>query len=102
MELDGKEKNLGPVSSVPENPEVIRPEHDMDENDAMLKASVPSHEELTLKKEEIPVKQEVLTSPKTSENLIPAEDGKNQGSNVDVENSGYLLQRKTFGGCSEP
>ncbi|GAU23623.1 hypothetical protein TSUD_386120, partial [Trifolium subterraneum] len=102
MELDVKEENLGPVSSVPENPEVIRPEHDMDENDAMLNASVPSHEELTLKKEEFPVKQEVLSPPKPSENLIPAEDGKNQGLNVDVENSGYLLQRKTFGGCSEP
>jgi hypothetical protein len=100
MELDGKEENLEPVSSVPENPEVIRPAHDMEENDALLKASVPSHEELALKKEEFPVKQEVLSPPKPSENLIPAEDGKNQGLNIDVKSSGYL-QRKTLGGCGE-
>jgi hypothetical protein len=100
MELDGKEENLGQDSCVSENPEVIRPAHDMEENDALLKASVPSHEELALKKEEFPVKQEVLSPPKPSENLIPAEDGKNLGLNIDVESSGYL-QRKTLGGCSE-
>jgi hypothetical protein len=100
MELDGKEENLGQDSCVSENPEVIQPAHDMEENDAMLKASVTSHEELTLKKEEFPVKQEVLSPPKPSENLIPAEDGKNQGLNIDVKSSGYL-QRKTLGGCGE-
>lgn len=97
-----KEENLGSVSYVPENPEV-RPSHYMEENDtmSMSKASVPLHEELTLKNEDYPLKQKVSSPPKPSENLISAEDGKNQGLNVDVENSGHL-QRKTTEGCSEP
>jgi len=101
MELDVKEENLGSVSYVPENPEVIRPSHSLEENDAMSKASVPLHEELTLKNEDYPLKQKVSSPPKPSENLISAEDGQNQGPNVDVENSGHL-QRKTSEGCSEP
>lgn len=74
-----KEENLGSVSHVPDNPEVIRPSHYMEENDAMSKASVSLHEELTLKNEDYPLKQKVESPPKPSENLISAEDGKNQG-----------------------
>lgn len=102
MEFKVKEENMGPVSSVAENPVVMKSSHYMEENDAVFKASVPSHEAITLKKEEFHLKQEISSPPKSSANLISAEDGKNQGLNVDLDNARSPVQRKTFGGGSEP
>ncbi|RDX65559.1 Protein FRIGIDA-ESSENTIAL 1, partial [Mucuna pruriens] len=103
MESKGQEKNLGPVSSVAENPEVMPPSsmHCMGENDAMLKKSV-SCQTLTLKKEEVHLKYEISSHPKSRENLTSVEDCRSQGLDVDVENAGSLLQKETFGGYSEP
>lgn len=90
MESEGKEENLGPVSLVAENPEVMRPSHNTEENDIMLKASVPSYETPTLITDKFDPQQEFSSHPKSSENLISAEDSKNQVLDVDVEKAGSL------------
>lgn len=104
MESMGLEGNVRPVSSVVENDEVKPPSsmHSLEENDAMLKASVSSCEKPTLKQEEFHPKHEISSHLKLTKNLTSAEDGDSQGVDVDIENAGSLPQSKTFGGCSEP
>ncbi|KAG4960433.1 hypothetical protein JHK87_037066 [Glycine soja] len=100
MEFEGQDKILGPVSSVAENPEVMPPSsmHCLEENDAMLKKSeIP-----TLEKDELPLKYEFSSHPKSRENLTSVEDYRSQVFDVEVENAGLLLQNETFGGYSEP
>lgn len=104
MESEGQEKNLGPVSSMAENPELLPPSsmHCMEENDAILKTSVSSCETLTLKKKELHLKYDISSHPKSRENLTSVEDSKSQGLDVAVENAASFLQKETLGGYSEP
>ncbi|XP_027366080.1 protein FRIGIDA-ESSENTIAL 1 [Abrus precatorius] len=104
MEFEGQEKNLGPVSFVANCPEVMPPSnmHYIEGNDVMLKGSVPSCETPTLEKDEYYQKYEISSHPKSRENLTSVEEGKSQGLDVDIENAGSLLQRKTIGQYGEP
>ncbi|XP_027931338.1 uncharacterized protein DDB_G0290301 isoform X2 [Vigna unguiculata] len=103
MESKEQDKNLGPDYSVAENPEVIPPSsvHCMEENDAMLKISVPSCEILTSKKEELHLKYDISSHSKSTENLTNVENCRSQGLEVDGENAGSLLQKETQDGYSE-
>ncbi|KAL2341867.1 hypothetical protein Fmac_009807 [Flemingia macrophylla] len=102
MVSEGQEINQELVISVAENPEVMPPSSVccMEENDAMLKTSVPSCETLTLKKEALDLKYEISCNSKSRENPTFVEDSKSHG--LDVENAGSLLHRETIGGFSEP
>ena len=104
MESEGQEGNVRPVYSVAENPAVmpLSSMHSKEENHAILKASVPSCETLTLKKEEVHPKHEISSHPKSRKNLASAEDGKSQVLDVDAKNARTLLLSKTSGGYSEP
>ncbi|CAJ1961728.1 unnamed protein product [Sphenostylis stenocarpa] len=103
MESEEKDQNLRPDSSLAENPEIMPPSsmHCMEENDAMLKTSVPSCEIMTLKKEELHLKYDISNDAKSRENPTSVEDCKSQGLDVDVENAGSLLQKETLGVYSE-
>lgn len=98
----GKEKNLGSVSSAAENLEVMAPStnHHMEENNAMLKAVVPSCETPTLKKEGFHPNLAISSHSKSRENLISADRGNSHGLDIDVKNAGSLIQGLRV--CSEP
>ncbi|XP_019425564.1 PREDICTED: protein FRIGIDA-ESSENTIAL 1 isoform X2 [Lupinus angustifolius] len=103
MESPGQDGNLKPVSSMAENNEVMPSSsmHLSEKNEAILEASVPSCETLTLNKEEFHSKHEISSNPKSRENATIVEGGNSQGLNVDTENAGSLPQSKTFVSCNE-
>jgi len=103
MESKEQDKNLGTDSSVAENSEVIPSSsvHCIEENDAMLKISVPSCEILTSKKEKIHLKYDISSHSKSRENLTSVENSRSQGLEVDGENAGSFLQKETHRGHSE-
>ncbi|ESW20133.1 hypothetical protein PHAVU_006G183400 [Phaseolus vulgaris] len=103
MESKEQDKNLGPDSSVAENSDVIPSSsvHCMEENDNMLKISVPSCEILTSKKEEFHQKYDISSHSKSRENLTSVENSRSKGLEVDGENAGSLLQKETHRGYSE-
>ncbi|KAK7331957.1 hypothetical protein VNO80_28702 [Phaseolus coccineus] len=102
IESKEQDKNLGPDSSVAENSDVIPSSsvHCMEENDNMLKISVPSREILTSKKEEFHLKYDISSHSKSRENLTSVENSRSKGLEVDSENAGSLLQKEKHRGYS--
>ncbi|KAI9076994.1 hypothetical protein K1719_041070 [Acacia pycnantha] len=97
------EGNLISVSPAVGNLEVKSPSYLplMEGNAAMAKVSVPSYNVPTVRNKDFQLKRKLPSSPESRKNM-DLEDDKNQGLEIEVENAGSLLRRKTSGGYSEP
>ncbi|KAF7803425.1 protein FRIGIDA-ESSENTIAL 1 [Senna tora] len=88
-ESEEAERNLRPVSSVAENPNIVS----VEKND--------SCNILTTKEEDFHLNNVTSGSPNSRDIGVSAEDNKLQGLDVNIQNNGSPLQSKTCGGYSE-
>ncbi|RYR75574.1 hypothetical protein Ahy_A01g000126 isoform B [Arachis hypogaea] len=99
MESEVQERNLRPTYTMAENPIVMSSPSmpSNEENHAILKASSPSSEELSFKKEDVHATREISSHPKSVNDFASAKDGKSQ-----VLDSSQQMKSEGLGGDLRP